>query len=171
MEAPTGGSPPARGPSIEPLLTPLIVLDTDVVVTALLGKDRASSYGVLEAVRRGEVRLALSVPFLRELSEVVRRPSVRTGIPEPDRAFMMGLDIGVMGVLYRPARYDWPSVPDPKDYWQPDLAWESEADYIVAWDPHLLDANLPFPVEVVTPPQLLARLPTWSERRRRLHGQ
>lgn len=79
----------------------------------------------------------------------------------------MGLDLGVLGILYRPTRYDWPSVPDPKDYWQPDLAWEAEADYIVAWDTHLLDANLPFPIEVLTPPQLLERLPPWFERQRR----
>ena len=140
---------------------PLIVLDTDVVVTALLGRRQASSHGVVDVIKTGEVRLALSIPFLNELSETVRRPRVRNNISEPDRAFTMGLDIGVIGTLYRPTRYGWPSVPDPKDYWQPDLAWEPGADYIVAWDPHLTNASLPFPVEVVTPPQLLARLPPW----------
>lgn len=140
---------------------PLIVIDTDVVVTALLGEKDASSSRIVDAVKTGEVRLALSVAFLKELSETVRRPRVQNNISEPARAFTMGLDLGVIGTLYRPARYDWPSVPDPKDYWQPDLAWEARADYIVAWDPHLTRARLPFPVEVVTPPQLLARLPAW----------
>jgi predicted nucleic acid-binding protein len=42
----------------------------------------------------------------------------------------------------------------------PDLAFASEADFIVTWDPHLLDHEIPLPVEVVTPAQLLQRLRT-----------
>lgn len=137
---------------------PLIVLDTDVVVTALLGDENASSARVVRAVSTGEMRLALSDAFLRELYLTMRRPRVALNIRSAVRAFEVGLELGVMGTLYRPAGYDWPSVPDPADYWQPDLAWEADADYIVAWDPHLTGASLPFPVEVLEPPALLDRL-------------
>jgi predicted nucleic acid-binding protein len=49
-------------------------------------------------------------------------------------------------------------VNDPDDYWQPDLAFEAAADYIVTHDPHLLEAELPLPTEVVTPAELLREL-------------
>lgn len=141
--------------------TPLIVLDTSVVMSALLGDESASSYGVCVFVMTGDLRLALSDALLRELQMSIRRPRILRSIRNVSRVFEIGLGLGLMGVLYHPTRRDWPSVPDPKDYWQPDLAWEAGADYIVSWDPHLTEASLPFPVEVLTPPQLLARLPTW----------
>lgn len=46
-------------------------------------------------------------------------------------------------------------MPDPKDYWMLDLAFVSEADFIITWDPHLLDHEIPLPVEVVTPARFL----------------
>lgn len=138
---------------------PLIVLDTGVVVAALLGHEYASSYGVVLHAVTGRVHVALSDAFLREVTLTSRRPHISWNVPDVSRVLEVGLGLGLMGTLYHPTRYDWPSVPDPKDYWLPDLAWASGADYIVAWDPHLTGASLPFPVEVVTPPQFLALLP------------
>ena len=40
----------------------------------------------------------------------------------------------------------------------PDLAYKSLADFIVTHDPHVLDANLPIPVEVVTAAEMRERL-------------
>ena len=137
---------------------PLIVLDTDVVVTALLGREDADSYRVVRRVMTGEVQLAASNPFVVELLEVVRRPHVRRNIRDVPKAFEIGLELGLWAHFCNPTRYDWPSVRDPDDYWLPDLAWEAEADYIIALDPHLLEANFPFPIEVLTPSQLLERL-------------
>lgn len=137
---------------------PLIVLDTDVVVTALLGREDATSFRVVRAVYTGYASLAVSDAFLREVLTAVHRPRVAPNIRDGARAFEIGLELAAMGRRFRPNRYDWPSIPDPQDYWQPDLAWEAGADYIVAWDPHLTGASLPFPVEVLRPPELVARL-------------
>jgi uncharacterized protein len=138
------------------LSPPLIVLDTDVVVTALIGREDASSYRVVHAAETGEVRLALSDAFLREVVEVVKRREVLIAATGGvGRAFEVALNLGVMGNLHRVQRLDWPSIPDPKDGWMLDLAWAAGADYIVAWDPHLTGADIPFPIEVVEPPQLL----------------
>ncbi len=63
-----------------------------------------------------------------------------------------------MGELYQPAGYEWPSVPDPGDYWVPDLAWEAGADFVVSGDPHLLDHKIPLQAEVVTPARFLEEL-------------
>lgn len=138
---------------------PLIVLDTGVIVRALTGSPDSTSSRVVRAVGTGGVRLTLNDDFLTELVRVMRYPRVESAIGSAGRAFEIALDLGTMGRMYRTGRRDWRSVPDPKDGWMLDLAWESRADYIISWDPHLTDATMPFPVEVLAPPQLLARLP------------
>ncbi len=138
--------------------SPLIVLDTGVVVRALMGNPGSTSSEVVRAAQTGELRLAICDAFLTETIRVLREPRVEARIRSAGRAFEVALDLGFMGRHYRPKRHDWPSVPDPNDGWMLDLAFASEADYIVTWDPHLLDHEIPLPVEVVTPAQLLQRL-------------
>ncbi len=105
----------------------------------------------------GEVLLAISDDFLRELSRVVGYRDVEARIASPARAIRIAPDVGLMGTLHHPRRYGWPSLVDPNDGWLLDLAWEARADYIVTRDGHL-NADLPFAVEVLTPPQVLARM-------------
>ncbi len=137
---------------------PLVVLDTLVVVSALIGPEGGSSRSVVWAVATGEARLALSDDFLREVSRVIRYPDVTPKIRGPVRAFEVALEIGLMGELNRLRKLDWPSLRDPKDGWMLDLAWNSVADFIVTRDPHLLNFTPPFPIEILEPHQLLARL-------------
>jgi putative PIN family toxin of toxin-antitoxin system len=137
----------------------LIVLDTSVVVSALVGPADTPHDRLMDRVASGEVLLAISDEFLRELSRVAGYPGVEPQISSAARALRYGLNLGTMGLMHRPTRYDWPSVKDPKDGWMLDLAWASGADYIVSRDPHLTDAKMPFPVEVLDPRELLARLP------------
>jgi putative PIN family toxin of toxin-antitoxin system len=141
------------------LAGPLVVLDTQVVISALIGPEQGSSRLVVEAVATSEVRLAISDDFLREVSRVIRYLDVVTKIRDPIRAFDVGLEIGLAGEWNNPRRLDWPSVRDPNDGWLLDLAWNASADFIVSRDPHLLEADLPFPIEVVEPVEILNRLP------------
>ncbi len=136
---------------------PLTVLDAGVVIRALAGSEGASSYRIVRGVSTGDIRLAISDGFLRELANVARRPAISRRI-DPARSLDVGLDLGIHGEMRRPRSLDWPSVPDPKDWWMPDLALDSGADFIVMWDSHLLDAAIPFGVEVLAPPELLARI-------------
>ena len=53
--------------------TPLIVLDTMIVVSGIIGKPNASDAKVLEAIETGRVRLALSDDWLLELNDVLSR--------------------------------------------------------------------------------------------------
>ena len=48
---------------------------------------------------------------------------------------------------------------DREDHWVLDLAWTAEADFIITRDSHLTQPTMPFPIEVVEPIDLLARLP------------
>lgn len=138
---------------------PLVVIDTGVVITGMIGDPSASSARVVRAAGTGAVRAALSDALLRELSEIVLRKEQEGLVRSPSRAFDAAVDLWTHGTLYRPTRIDWPSVNDPEDHWILDLAWESEADYIVARDPHLTRATMPFDVEVLLPHELLASLP------------
>lgn len=138
---------------------PLIVLDTSVVVSALVGPAGSPHDQLIDKVASGDVLLALSDDFLRESSRVVGYPDIEPRIVSAARAVRYGLELGVMGKLLPTPRHDWPSVSDPKDGWMLDLAWTVQADCIVSRDPHLTRAAMPFPVEVLEPHQLLERLP------------
>jgi putative PIN family toxin of toxin-antitoxin system len=137
---------------------PLIVLDTGVVVSALVGPEESPSSQLMRAVATGEVVLLISDAFLSEVSRVVGYPDVEPRIVSAARAFRIALDLGVMGTHHHPPRYDWPSIEDPGDGWMLDLAWSMWADYIVTKDPHLLEPELPFPIDVRTPAQFLHEL-------------
>lgn len=128
-------------------------------MSALVGTEDTPHHRLLDRVASGAVTLAVSDDFLRELSRVVGYPGVEPQIVSAARALRYGLDLGFMGRMHHPTRYDWPSVRDRDDGWMMDLAWMAHASHIVTRDPHLLDAELPFPVEVLEPQQLLARLP------------
>ena len=134
---------------------PLIVLDTGVLVRALTGRPDSSSSAVVRMVQTGEVRLAVSDAFLAETTRVLREPRVEARIASAGRAYEVALDLGFMGLHYRPQRHDWPSIPDPDDYWILDLVLTSGADFIVTWDQHLLDHEIPLPVDVATPARFL----------------
>lgn len=137
---------------------PLIVLDTGVVVRALTGRPDSASSEVVRAVQTGEVRLTVCDAFLIETTRVLREPKVESRIGSAGRAFEVALDLAFMGRHHRPQRHDWPSVPDPKDYRMLDLAFAAEADFIVTRDPHLLDHEVPLPVEIATPARFLEQL-------------
>lgn len=137
--------------------TPLVVFDTVVVVRALIGRPGNANLRLVGAAGTGALRTALSDDGLRELRRIVGDLEHR--ILSPLRVFEVVNDLWAHGTLHQPQRYDWPSVDDPDDYWQPDLAYEAAADYIVTHDQHLLDADLPLPTEVIKPAEMLRKLP------------
>ena len=106
----------------EPSHAPLVVLDTMVVIRAVVGRRDAADALILRAVATGEVRLAISDDGLRELQRVMNYDFVREKLADPVRAFTVGLDVGVMGKLFHPPKLDWPTLSDPKDPWVLDLA-------------------------------------------------
>lgn len=137
---------------------PLVVIDTVVFVGAMLGKETGADARVTRAVATGELRLALSDDALRELVRVLGYPEVEAKVKRPVRAFEVALAIGLMGMLYRPKRLDWPSLRDPKDGWVFDLAFEAGADFIVTRDAHVLEAGRALGFEARTPPEVVREL-------------
>lgn len=136
------------------MLKPLVVIDANVVASALLGRPEASSARLLRLAATGGLTPALSDDYLLELERIMSYPEMRFVLTE--RAFTTGLDLGLHGELFTPARLDWPSMRDLKDWHVLDLAFDSGADYLVTRD-RGFDAVRDY-FEVLTPPQLLAIL-------------
>ena len=135
--------------------TPLVVVDTMIVVGSVIGKPGGADSRLLRLIETGEIRLASSDAWLRELSDVLTRPSTTRRVSEPGRAFRAGLTIGTAGALYRPERYTWPTLTDEKDWWMLDLIFECGADFIITRDKKVLGAAPKLGFKAVEPPEFL----------------
>ena len=133
----------------------LIVLDTVILLGAIIGKPQSADAQLVHKIATGELQLALSDDGLREIVRVLAYPEIEEKIKRPVRAFEVALALGLMGQLFHPKRLDWPSLQDPKDAWLLDLAFEASADYLVSRDKHLLEVSKKLGFRTVTPPELL----------------
>lgn len=139
-----------------------LVLDTLVVVSAIIGNSDSASFALLRAIETGDAALAVSDDWLRELVRVLEYPRIASVIgadqSKPARAFRIALGIGLMGPLHRPRRLDWSSLSDPNDGWIFDLAFESRADLIVSRDARVIAAGQALDFEVLDPAAALRRI-------------
>lgn len=136
---------------------PLIVLDTNVVTAAAMGRRSGVNSRIIDEVATGGVRLALSDDYMRELVSTMSKPRVEE-LASVGRAVRIALVLAYMGRMYRPRRHDWPSIPDRKDWWLLDLAFESGADHIVTWNTDHLGPARALGFDVLEPPNFLAGL-------------
>ncbi len=139
-------------------LAPLVIIDTMIVLGAIIGKPNGSDARVLHLVETGVIRLASSDSWLRELANFLSRPEITKLILDPGRAFKVALTVGTTGAAYRPERFDWLTLTDIKDWWILDLVFESGADCIVTRDTKVLKAATKLGFEARTPPQFLGVL-------------
>ncbi len=137
----------------------LIVLDTMIVVGGVIGQTTGADAQMLHLIETGGVRLASSDAWLRELQDVLTRPVILERVSDPGRLVRAALTVGVMGALYQPTRFDWPSMSDQKDWWMLDLAFEAGADLIVTRDKKVLRAAAKLGFKAVTPPEFLRHEP------------
>jgi putative PIN family toxin of toxin-antitoxin system len=137
---------------------PLVVLDTMVVVSAVIGVPHGPSASTVAAVATGDVRLAVSDDQLREVVTVMGYEAIENTIYSPVRAFEVALDLGTMGFMYHPRRLDCPSLRDERDGWIFDLAYVSGADYIVSYDRAVRDAADELGFVALPPEELLEAL-------------
>lgn len=124
------------------------------MAAAALGSPDASSAAVVDAVATGDVRLALSDDYLDEMGRTMGKPYLEENA-SVGRAFRIALVLAYMGRGYHPTRHDWPSIPDRKDWWLLDLAFESAADSIVTWNMRDLGPGRSLGFEVLEPPEFL----------------
>jgi putative PIN family toxin of toxin-antitoxin system len=136
----------------------LAVLDTMVIIGGMIGSKTGADYKVVKAASTGVFRLATSDAFFREVSRVLTYQVITDKLSQPVRIFEVTLALGMMGQIYYPQRFDWPTLRDMKDWWLLDLAYEAGADYLVTRDKKVLTAGRQLGFEVLTPPQFLEEL-------------
>ena len=79
---------------------PLIVMDTMIVISGVIGKRSGSDARLLEAVETGLVRLALSDAWLIELYRVFAYADIKKHLPDPARVFRAASSLSLMGQLF-----------------------------------------------------------------------
>ena len=143
---------------------PLVVLDTMVVISAIIGNREGPSAAVLDAVATGDVRLAISDDQLSEVVRVMGYSTIEESIGRPVRAFEVALEIGTMGYMYHPRLLDLTNLRYDNDGWIFDLAYAASVDYIVCSDTAVLDAAAALGFEAKPPEDLLEILRRLHER-------
>jgi putative PIN family toxin of toxin-antitoxin system len=134
---------------------PRAVLDTNVLVAALIGPVGPSAALLLE-LRAGGFELIASPMLLAELREVLGREKFRPYVSEAEAIAYTDLIGREATVLDDPAPGGRPLSVDPDDEYLVDLARAAAADVLVSGDAHLLDLRDRLPV--MTPAQFLATL-------------
>ncbi|MES2210838.1 MAG: putative toxin-antitoxin system toxin component, PIN family [Chloroflexota bacterium] len=134
---------------------PRAVLDTNVLVSALISPGGASARLLLE-LRAGAFELILSPLLLAELREVLCRDKFRRYVTafEADAYVELIRREGV--VRADPSPSPEPMSTDPDDEYLIDLAREAGADALVTGDAHLLDLRAIIPA--LTPAEFLEAL-------------
>jgi uncharacterized protein len=128
------------------------VLDTNVVVSALLLDDSASRSAFDRAFEMGKV--LLSLPVLAELYEVLGRPRFRKYVSEEDVRLFLAAYV---------RKAEWVEISDnirvcrdPKDDKFLELATSGHATHIISGDEDLISLS-PFRGIVVAPPDVFLR--------------
>lgn len=135
--------------------SPLIVLDTNVLVAALRSRQGKSSQ-LLRAVGSGGFDFVLSVPLLFEYEDVLKRPEM---VPVSMQAIENMLDYLCQQGDFQKIFYLWrPHLKDPKDDMVLELALNAKAQAIVTHNiKDFRNAN-DLGVEILTPSQFLQKL-------------
>lgn len=131
-----------------------IVLDTNVVVSALLTGGGAADLAV-QLVLQGEAILLADSRILAEYDEVTARP--RFGFAEVERRLFLDVLAGVAEpVVARPLRL---GLPDPEDRMFVEVAVAGGADAIVTGNlKHFRPRRGKLPVAILTPRAFVDRL-------------
>ncbi len=131
-----------------------IVVDTNVVVSALLSR-RGASHRLLRLVGDGRWKMNLSVPLVFEYEQTMKRLCTGSALTES----------GIDDILHflcasanlRPIFFLWrPLLPDPGDHMVLELAVESRADFIVTFNERDFDGAGQFGISVAPPGAFLA---------------
>lgn len=111
---------------------PSIILDTNVVVSALRSK-RGASHAVFRLIGTEQFILNLSVPVLIEYERALREPRIK--VPYSDGEIAKILNYVCAHSKHRDIYFLWrPFLPDPGDDMILELAVASGADYIITFN-------------------------------------
>ncbi len=131
---------------------PLIVVDTDVLVSALRSRNGAS-FQVIEALPLNTFEIAVSVPLVMEYESVLLRAGM---VPISSAQVGDFLDYVCMIARHQRIHFLWrPTLPDPKDDMVLELAVNAEVSAIVTHNVSDFREAARFGIRVETPREFL----------------
>jgi putative PIN family toxin of toxin-antitoxin system len=135
---------------------PSIVIDTNVIITALRSK-RGASAKLLPLVGTGRFDIHISVPLVLEYEEVLLRQRVSLGLTPEDVADLVD---GLSALAHHHQIYFlWrPYLRDKKDEMVLELAVVARCDYIITYNKNDFKGSDKFGIEVITPREFLEKL-------------
>ena len=138
-----------------PVGVPRVVLDTNVLVSALITPAGASARLLVE-LRAGAFEFIVSPALLFEVREVLHRDRFRRYLSIEDAdAYVEAIRRDAV-IIDDPPGATGPDVGDPDDQFLVDLAWVSRVDTLVSGDARVLELRDRLPVK--TPAEFLASL-------------
>jgi uncharacterized protein len=137
---------------------PVAVIDTNVIVSGLIGRDRESPTTViLDAMLGGRFTYLLSLDLLAEYREVLFRPAIRRrhGLTDAEVELLL-TELALNGTLHDPGpATETPPDADDSHLWA--LLEDATASVLVTGD-DALRRRAPEPTRVLSPRQFLAIL-------------
>jgi putative PIN family toxin of toxin-antitoxin system len=113
-----------------------VVLDTNTIVSALLGRDGKPAK-VLADISKGGVINYLSEDILQEVQEVLSRPKIVSKTSDHERQYLLNFITSVSKIV-TPKKKLGVMKEDPGDNKILECALEAKAHYIITGDNHLL---------------------------------
>jgi len=136
------------------------VFDTNVIISALKSAEGAS-FRLLGFVRAGVIRPAVTGPLVFEYDDVARHPKLLSHLSAAEITGFLDWFVSVSS--HHKVHFLWrPLLRDPKDDMVLEAAVASGADYLVTFNIADFDGSSSLGVRVITPPQLLALIPSTS---------
>lgn len=137
---------------------PVVVIDTNVIVSGLIGRERESPTTViLDAMLGGRFTYLLSLDLLAEYREVLLRPAIRRrhGLTDAEVEVFM-TELALNGTLHDPGPAT-KTLPDADDSHLWALLENAAASVLVTGD-DALRRRAPEPTRVLSPRRFLPRL-------------
>ena len=140
-----------RKSTTRPVSPPRLVLDTNVVLSALLFSSRSLTW-LRHEWQAKTIQPLASRDTAMELIRVLAYPKFR--LTEDDREDLLGAILPRCETVTVPEGIEVPEFRDPLDRSYLELAVAAEADWLVTGDKDLLDLATIFSVPIVTPATL-----------------
>lgn len=135
----------------------VVVFDTNVIYSGLRSS-LGASFGLIEAVRKGKVRPAVTAPLLFEYEDVLRRPGYLPHLQPADISSF--LDWWVSVSACHTVHFLWrPCLRDAKDDLMLEAAVAASADGLVTFNVRDFAGADALGVRILTPAELLNLLP------------
>ena len=133
-----------------------VVLDTNVLISGVIASGYSAS--IINAARRGEIKLVTSAHLLKEFSEVILRRHITLKYPIAAENADVLLDfLRAFSILTLGIPSSKRISPDPDDDFVLACATDENVDCIVTGDPHLLNLKIYKNIPILTPKEFVER--------------